>query len=90
LLDLVYHLFFRLDALFGWGVLDVDITSGKKIKLPNQCTVNDALVEALKQGPIWIGRIFPNLFKKATAVFDFLNSVQNQDWIDALKQAEVL
>ncbi|MBB6447303.1 DUF4163 domain-containing protein [Bacillus benzoevorans] len=68
---------------------NVDITSGKKLKLLDPYTINDALVEALKKGT-YLDRENPSQpnQEKTAAVFDFLNSVQNQEWVDALKQAD--
>lgn len=68
---------------------NIDMTSGKKIKLLDPYTVNDAFVEALRSGT-YLDRensSQPNQEKEA-AVFDFLNSVQNQELLDALKQAD--
>ncbi len=68
---------------------NVDISSGKKIKPLEQYTFNDALVEALRSGT-YLDRENPSQpnQEKAAAVFDYLNSIQNQELLDALKQAD--
>lgn len=68
---------------------NVDITTGEKVKLLEPYTVNEALVEALKKGT-YLDRENPSQpnQEKAAAVFDYINSLQNQEWIDALKQAD--
>ncbi len=68
---------------------NIDIASGKKIKLLDPYTVNDTFVEALRTGT-YLDRENPSQpnQEKVAAVFDYLNSVQNQELLDALKQGD--
>jgi hypothetical protein len=68
---------------------NVNIKDGGKIRLSDVVTINETFVEKFKQSP-YMDREQPSSpnNEKSTAVKEYLNSINQQELIDAFKQAD--